>query len=114
MLLHHVQPYLGPEDWQNITKALLCGEHTKLLWCTDDDLRVHQLQLLLLFFKDQDLLVEEAVVLAPLATAPNLPVLLAQLCSRLLRNKSDNKSLSFVTRPPEIENVDHFFLVSLS
>ncbi len=46
MLQCHIQPShmpVGPEDWQNITKVLRCA---------DDDLRVDQLQLLLLFFKD--------------------------------------------------------------
>lgn len=49
-------------------------------------LRVNQLQLFLLFFKQQHLLVEQAVVLAPLATTPHLPVLLPQLCGRLLHS----------------------------
>ena len=42
-------------------------------------LRVDSVELLLLFFQDEDFLVEEAVVGAPLAAAPHLPVLLPQL-----------------------------------
>ena len=42
-------------------------------------LRVDSVELLLLFFQDEDFLIQEAVVGAPLAAAPHLPVLLAQL-----------------------------------
>ena len=72
---------MGPKHDKSLQKARRPRGQTGV-----SDLGVDQLQLLVLFFQQEDLLVEEAVVLAPLAAPAHLPVLLPQLCSRLLHS----------------------------